>query len=38
MYLITRYEMRKDLAVIRNYGQMLIDIAACTPDGMYIYI
>jgi DNA excision repair protein ERCC-2 len=30
----TRYELRKDLAVIRNYGQLLIDIAACTPDGI----
>jgi DNA excision repair protein ERCC-2 len=30
----TRFELRKDLAVIRNYGQLLIDIAACTPDGI----
>lgn len=30
----TRFELRKDLAVVRNYGQLLIDIAACTPDGV----
>lgn len=30
----TRYELRKDLAVVRNYGQLLIDVAACTPDGV----
>lgn len=29
-----RYELRKDLAVIRNYGQLLIDVAQCTPDGI----
>ncbi|KAJ1406448.1 helicase C-terminal domain-containing protein, partial [Ochromonadaceae sp. CCMP2298] len=30
----TRFELRKDTAVIRNYGQLLIDIAAATPDGI----
>mmetsp|Transcript_7086 Transcript_7086/g.11927 ORF Transcript_7086/g.11927 Transcript_7086/m.11927 type:complete len:984 (+) Transcript_7086:163-3114(+) len=30
----TRYELRQDLAVIRNYGQLLIDIARVTPDGV----
>lgn len=30
----TRFELRKDLAVVRNYGQLLIDVAACTPDGV----
>ena len=30
----TRFELRKDLAVIRNYGQLLIDVAQCTPDGI----
>ena len=29
-----RFELRKDIAVIRNYGQLLIDVAACTPDGI----
>ena len=30
----TRYELRKDLAVVRNYGQWLIDLAAAVPDGI----
>jgi DNA excision repair protein ERCC-2 len=30
----TRYELRQDLSVIRNYGQLLIDVAANTPDGV----
>lgn len=30
----TRFETRKDLSVVRNYGQMLIDIAATVPDGI----
>ena len=30
----TRFELRKDTAVIRNYGQLLIDTAAVTPDGI----
>lgn len=32
--LSTRFESRKDTAVIRNYGQLLIDIVAATPDGV----
>ncbi len=30
----TRFELRKDVAVIRNYGQLLIDAAASIPDGI----
>lgn len=30
----TRFEQRKDLPVIRNYGQLLIDVAASVPDGV----
>lgn len=30
----TRYELRQDIAVIRNYGQLLIDVSAVTPDGI----
>eukprot|EP01039_Chlorochromonas_danica_P002251 gene2251-2465_t len=30
----TRFEMRKDDAVIRNYGQLLIDVCASVPDGV----
>eukprot|EP01036_Dinobryon_divergens_P032636 gene32636-42270_t len=30
----TRFELRKDTAVIRNYGQLLIETAAVTPDGI----
>eukprot|EP01038_Epipyxis_sp_PR26KG_P006525 gene6525-8966_t len=30
----TRFESRKDIPVIRNYGQLLIDVAASVPDGI----
>ena len=30
----TRFELRKDTAVIRNYGQLLVETAAVTPDGI----
>ncbi len=30
----TRFEVRNDIAVIRNYGQLLVDVCANTPDGM----
>ncbi len=30
----TRYELRQDIAVIRNYGQLLIDASAVIPDGI----
>ena len=30
----TRFELRKDIAVIRNYGQLLVEVAATVPDGV----
>jgi DNA excision repair protein ERCC-2 len=30
----TRFESRDDLAVIRNYGQLLLDVVASVPDGV----
>jgi DNA excision repair protein ERCC-2 len=33
----TRFEQRNDTPVVRNYGQLLIDIAATTPDGVVCF-
>ena len=33
----TSYEMRKDEAVIRNYGQLLLDVCTIVPDGMCVF-
>lgn len=37
MPLSTRYEMRSDPAVERNYGRLLVDLAAVVPDGMVCF-
>ncbi|KAJ3341825.1 DNA-dependent ATPase of the nucleotide excision repair factor 4 complex [Gonapodya sp. JEL0774] len=33
----SRFEVRNDLAVVRNYGQMLIEFAKCVPDGLVAF-
>ncbi|KOB69307.1 TFIIH basal transcription factor complex helicase XPD subunit [Operophtera brumata] len=33
----SRYESREDVAVIRNYGQLLVEISACVPDGVVCF-
>jgi DNA excision repair protein ERCC-2 len=30
----TRFEQRDDLSVIRNYGQLLLDVVSTVPDGV----
>jgi DNA excision repair protein ERCC-2 len=30
----TRFELRKDIAVIRNYGHLLLEVVANVPDGV----
>lgn len=30
----SKFETREDVAVIRNYGNLLADIAAIVPDGV----
>ena len=40
----SKYESREDPAVVRNYGNLLVDLAAVVPDGVvcfftsYIYM
>ncbi|CAF4955836.1 unnamed protein product [Pieris macdunnoughi] len=33
----SKYETREDVAVIRNYGQLLVEISACVPDGVVCF-
>ncbi|XP_013183777.1 general transcription and DNA repair factor IIH helicase subunit XPD [Amyelois transitella] len=33
----SKYESREDVAVIRNYGQLLVEIASCVPDGVVCF-
>ncbi|XP_012277537.1 TFIIH basal transcription factor complex helicase XPD subunit isoform X2 [Orussus abietinus] len=33
----SKYETREDVAVIRNYGQLLVEFAAIVPDGMVCF-
>ncbi|GBP79904.1 General transcription and DNA repair factor IIH helicase subunit XPD [Eumeta japonica] len=33
----SKYETREDVAVIRNYGQLLVEIAGCVPDGVVCF-
>ena len=34
MPMSTKFEMRGDPGVVRNYGRMLVELAACVPDGL----
>ncbi|KAK7865179.1 hypothetical protein R5R35_012039 [Gryllus longicercus] len=33
----SRYETRDDVAVIRNYGQLLVEVASSVPDGIVCF-
>ena len=33
----TRFQMRDDESVMRNYGRMLVDLAAAIPDGIVCF-
>lgn len=33
----TKFDMRQDPGVIRNYGRMLVDLAAAVPDGIICF-
>lgn len=33
----TRFQMREDESVMRNYGRMLVDLAAAIPDGIVAF-
>nr|CAG4636787.1 EOG090X01B4 [Ceriodaphnia reticulata]SVE72778.1 EOG090X01B4 [Ceriodaphnia reticulata] len=33
----SRYESREDTAVIRNYGNLLVEVAAAVPDGIVCF-
>ncbi len=35
--LSTKFDMRSDPAVVRNYGRLLVDLAAVVPDGMVCF-
>lgn len=35
--LSTKFDMRSDPAVVRNYGRLLMDLAAAVPDGMVCF-
>jgi DNA excision repair protein ERCC-2 len=33
----SKFESREDLAVIRNYGNLLVDLSTCVPDGLVCF-
>lgn len=33
----SRFEQRNDVAVIRNYGNLVLEMAAVVPDGMVVF-
>ena len=33
----TRFQMRDDESVMRNYGRMLVELAAAIPDGIVCF-
>ena len=37
MAMSSRYESREDNAVIRNYGNLLVEVAAAVPDGIVCF-
>ncbi|KAE9086673.1 General transcription and DNA repair factor IIH helicase subunit [Phytophthora fragariae] len=37
MQVSTKFDLRDDLSVVRNYGTLLLEMAACTPDGMVCF-
>lgn len=37
MAISSKFETRDDTAVIRNYGQLLVETAKCVPDGIVCF-
>lgn len=37
MSISSKFETREDTAVIRNYGQLLVETAKCVPDGIVCF-
>ena len=37
MAISSRFETRDDIAVIRNYGNLLVDIVSVVPDGVVCF-
>lgn len=37
MAISSRYQSREDIAVIRNYGQLMIEAAKTIPDGIVCF-
>lgn len=37
MAISSKFETRDDVAVIRNYGQLLVEFAANVPDGIVCF-
>ncbi|KDO29395.1 hypothetical protein SPRG_05932 [Saprolegnia parasitica CBS 223.65] len=33
----TKFDLRDDMSVVRNYGGLLLEMAACVPDGMVCF-
>ncbi|EGZ18797.1 hypothetical protein PHYSODRAFT_354695 [Phytophthora sojae] len=33
----TKFDLRDDMSVVRNYGTLLLEMASCTPDGMVCF-
>lgn len=33
----TRFEKRDDASIIRNYGELLVDVASTVPDGIVCF-
>lgn len=33
----SRFETREDVAVVRNYGQLLVEVSAVVPDGVVCF-
>lgn len=33
----TKFDMRSDPGVVRNYGRLLVDLAAVVPDGIVCF-
>lgn len=37
MEITSRFESREDASVIRNYGNLILELAAVVPDGIVVF-
>lgn len=37
MAISTKFDLRDDISVVRNYGTLLLEMASCCPDGMVCF-